>query len=238
MDLNLLLANGESPITRSLPKQVARKLGTRIVSGELPAGSLLPNEKSLCEQLGVSRTVVREAIKLLSSKGLIQVRPGDGTRVLDESFWELLDHDVLAWQFEAGTSSDNFADLIELRLMFEPSASELAARRATNEALKRISVALQKMRDTVGIANSFVLADAEFHLSILDACGNTYLRALSPLIYAGLLSSISTTNSSIEQNLTSLPFHEAVERAIVSRDTAGARDAMLTLLRDASARLG
>jgi DNA-binding FadR family transcriptional regulator len=237
MDLMHLLANGEAPPTRSLPMQVARSLGIRIAAGELEAGSLLPDENALCVRLGVSRTVVREAMKLLAAKGLIEVRPGAGTRVLDRNSWQMLDHDVLAWQYEAGISGKQFQDLMELRLMFEPAAAELAARRGTPEAKAQISDAVDRMRETVGVANEFAVADASFHLAILRACANSYLNGLQAVIYAGLLGSIKKTNSSLELNQASVPYHEAVARAIARGDTAGARDAMLTLLKDAGARL-
>src|SRR5215471_14211518 len=124
---------------------VVHDIGVRILRGELQPGQLLPNEDELGGSLGVSRTVLREAIKVLAAKRLVESRPKTGTRVRPRDDWNLLDPDVLAWQLAAGPVERFVSDLFELRQMIEPPAAAIAARRATPAEIRRIAQAYAAM---------------------------------------------------------------------------------------------
>lgn len=124
---------------RSLFGQVLEGLGSRIVRGELQPGQTLP-ETELCRDLGASRTVVREVLKTLSAKGLVDTRTRTGTRVLEATHWNLLDLDVLGWRYAAMPRMQFFRELFELRRMIEPNAAALAAERATAPDIKAIAM--------------------------------------------------------------------------------------------------
>ncbi|SDL40091.1 regulatory protein, gntR family, partial [Dyella jiangningensis] len=120
---------------RTLYGHVMRELGQRIVSGKVKPGEILPREESLAESLQVSRTALREALKVLSAKGLIESRTGVGARVLEERHWNQLDTDVLNWRC-ASMPTDDFVDkLVEMREIIEPAAAAAAARRRTEAQL-------------------------------------------------------------------------------------------------------
>ena len=111
--------------------QVAQKLAVTIITGAVRAGELLPNEDDLRSDISVSRTAYREAVKVLTAKGLVEARPKSGTRAAPRDRWNLLDPDVLSWHFEADPNEKFIRDLFELRRFVEPSAARLAAQRRT-----------------------------------------------------------------------------------------------------------
>ena len=115
--------------TRSLHGQVAHQIGERILRGDIAPGQSLPNEADLSEELNVSRTALREAIKVLAAKGLLESRPKTGTRVRSRDNWNMLDPDVLAWLFADGPNAAASEMLFEIREIFEPSAAAMAATR-------------------------------------------------------------------------------------------------------------
>src|SRR3989442_812151 len=130
---------------RTYPRQglhgaLVHEIGVRILSGEIEPGEALPTEDELTGDVAASRTVLREAVKVLAAKRLVQSRPKTGTRVRPRSEWNLIDPDVLAWQLEAGPTREFFEDALELRQLIEPAAARLAAHRATDEEI----VALEK----------------------------------------------------------------------------------------------
>src|SRR6476620_11614265 len=131
---------------RGLHGQVVHQVGVSIVRGELEPGELMPDDAIVAEP-SVSRTVVREAIKVLAAKGLVESRPKTGTRVRPRSDWNLIDPDVLAWQLKAGPTREFLEDALELRRMIEPGAARLAAARATDEEIEALEQALAAMRE-------------------------------------------------------------------------------------------
>lgn len=228
---------GSAALATSLPSQVARELGRRVVSGAYGSGSLIEDEGALATRYNVSRTVIREAVKILSSKGLLDVRRGIGTRVEPRSSWKLLDEDVLAWHQSAAPRADTLKQLVEMRLTLEPNAARWAAERADADDLEAIAGAVDRMEQSLGIAEAFVVADAGFHRAVLRAAHNEFLSALEGIIYAALLTSIRLTNVDPEENKSSIPFHRAVSDAIASRDQEAAEHGMRQLLDDATLRL-
>ena len=112
-----------SGVTPGLAIQISRELGRRIVAGSFPEGGLIDDENRLCSRFGVSKSVVREAIKLLVSKGLLEVRRGSGTRVRRRASWNLLDDDVLAWHQGIEPKPEFLRQLMDVRQIVEPNAA-------------------------------------------------------------------------------------------------------------------
>lgn len=224
-------------LTPSLSSEVAVQVGCSIVTGDYAPGDLLEDESTLAVRFGVSRTVVRDAMKVLVGKGLLEVRRGIGTRVKPREEWGLLDDDVMAWQLSAPANAEILLQLAETRQLFEPQAAAWAAERATCSELDEITSAIQAMRDNVENTQKFVIADARFHRSVLRAAHNEFLLALAGIIYSALLSSIRLTNPDSQINRRILPFHEDVSDAIVRRDSDAAKDKMAFLITDAVCRI-
>ncbi len=165
---------------------IARKLGVAIVAGRIKPGETLDNEVDSSEQMSVSRTAYREAVRILAAKGLVESRPKRGTQVCPKEAWHLLDPEVLAWFFESRPSQDFLMGLFELRLIIEPAAAALAADRRTPDDLARMRDALQRMeRHGLAVADGQT-ADREFHDAILTATRNPALVALSSGIGAAV----------------------------------------------------
>lgn len=225
-------------LTPSLASQLARELGRRIVAGSYPPGRLLEDETALAERYQVSRSVVRDAVKILVGKGLLEVRRGIGTRVRDRSHWGLLDDDVLAWYQSAPPDSDFFRQLMDIRKVMEPKAARWAAERAGEEQLAEIKAAIECMERETGAVEDFIIADARFHRAILRAAQNEFLVAMEGVIFSALLSSIRLTNRDPRENAESIPFHRAVYEAIAARDAGRAELCMSRLLGDTDERLG
>jgi len=222
---------------QNLCGQVVHDLGRRIVRGEVQPGDALPQEPSLCEELGVSRTVVREAVKVLTAKGLVDSRPKRGTVVRPNRAWNMLDAEVLQWRIEADPDGQHLSHLTELRLAIEPVAAAMAASRASDKDLEPIAEAFAEMVDSVTSLEKFLEADQRFHVEVLHASGNPFFAPVANVVSSALLSSLRVTNRKPEDNVTSLPVHERVLKAIRARDSAGAEKAMKALLSDAAARI-
>jgi DNA-binding FadR family transcriptional regulator len=147
-------------------------LGEAIVAGRYAAGASIPPEPKLCEELGVSRTVIREAVKSLIAKGLVSTGPKVGTRVLPEDDWNWFDPDVIFWQAQAGLTPEFLRDLQDLRRVVEPAAVRMAAERATPQDIAEIEAAYQGMRRAVEEGGDYVTYDLQFHQGLLRACWN------------------------------------------------------------------
>ena len=221
----------------SLSAQVAREIGKRIVAGKPQPGNLLDDEDTLARQYRVSRSVIRDAIKTLSGKGLVEVRRGRGTTVRARSQWGLLDDDVIAWQQSVPADAGMLSQLMDLRRVLEPKAARWAAERGSDESHARILAAVERMEAEKGAVEDFVVADARFHRAILHATENEFLIALEGVIFSALLSSIRLTNDDPRSNEKSLPFHREVYQAIAARDGDRAERVMETLLGDTAERL-
>ena len=209
---------------------MAHTLGLRIVQGEFPEGRTLPTESELCVELSVSRTALREAMKALAAKGLVESRPKTGTRVCERRNWNLLDPDILAWLYTAGLNRDHYDALSEVRRIVEPAAARLAARRASEEDLGKIRRAFQGLCDAGEDVEAGIEPDVKFHLSILEAAGNPFLAPLGALIRSALAESFRLSSSLPDAQQRSLQRHGAVLEAIEAGDGAAAEAAMRTLI--------
>jgi DNA-binding FadR family transcriptional regulator len=171
---------------RGLGGQIVEDLGRRIVQGELPPGSTIDVDQ-LESQHAVSRTVVREAVKVLIAKGLLDARPKRGTFVRSRTQWNLLDGDVMSWR-DDGQEPDPqlLSDLAEVRGAVEPQAARLAAERRNADDLLEMEVALQQMRDSTDHLESHLASDLRFHRAVLAASHNELLVRLEVVLEPAL----------------------------------------------------
>ena len=216
--------------TRNVHGQTLDHLGQAIVGGRYPPGTSIPPEPTLCEELGISRTVVREAVKSLVAKGLLVTGPKLGTRVLPSDQWNWFDPDVVAWHSRIGLTREFLRDLQELRRVVEPAGVRLAAERATAQDIADLETAYAGMKDAIEYGGDYVLHDLHFHQGLLRAGHNRMLVQMSKALGALLRTSfeISTTRTDGPKN--SLPLHRAVLDAVIARQPAKAERAILVLI--------
>lgn len=205
-------------------------LGEAIVSGRYVAGASLPPEPALCAELGVSRTVVREAVKSLIAKGLITTGPKVGTRVLSEDHWNWFDADVIVWQSKAGLTPEFLRDLQDLRRVVEPAAMRLAAVRATAQDLADIELAYAGMRRAVEEGGDYVTFDLLFHQGLLKASRNRMLVQMSKVLGALLRTSFEISTRRKNGPQISLPMHREVLDAVIAHDPDRAEKAIQQLI--------
>ena len=233
-------AGRKAPATTSrgsLHRSVAQDIGARILNGEFAPGTLLPNEAEWCKSFGVSRTAVREAIKMLMGKGLIISRPRIGSRVLPRAQWNLLDRDVLGWYVAAAKQSHFLAHMQQVREILEPETAALAAANHTAEQMQAIEEAFEAMAAAKTLA-AWNDADVKFHFAILQAAGNELLVPLGLVIESALGSMFSYTARQKGDVGRTLPGHERILVAIRARRPNAARAAVRKLLGDTSRIVG
>lgn len=208
---------------------VVNRIGRRIVKGELPPGEILPEQGELSRMLGVSRTVVREATKVLAAKGLVESRSKRGTLVLPRSEWRLLDPDVLGWLTEDGLDSEFLGSMFEVRSIIEPAAVTLAAERATADDLAAIQAAFAAMANAAD-EDAYLEADVRFHAVLVAATHNDHLvhvvGAFGPALQAGLRAATRRGWDWPDFLEYSLGPHREVLQAVMARDGAEAARAM------------
>lgn len=209
---------------------VLNQVGQRILRGDLVPGAALPNAEDWSAAEGVSRTVLREALKVLAGKGLVESRPKTGTRVRPRAHWNFLDPDVLAWRYATAAGGDDARTLFELRRAIEPMAAALAAERATPEQVRELETVLAEMEEAADDAERFAEPDLVFHQSILRMTGNELIGSLAAVIETALVMSFRLSNDNPRGQRHSLPLHRDVVRHIAAKDAESARRALLTLL--------
>jgi GntR family galactonate operon transcriptional repressor len=224
-------AGNDGPLTRNIHDFLANRLGTEIVGGTFPPGSLLPSEVDLRQRFGISRTALREAFRVLNAKGLIVSRPKIGTRVRPKADWNMLDPDVLAWHLQIAPTDDFITHLFQLRQMVEPPAAALAATSCDDQTLARIAAAYADMERYKDGSGDLIRADLRFHQAILEATGNHFIGAFGSLIHAALICSFELgwqSAATMQQNR--LLQHRAVLDAIGEAKPNQARARMAALL--------
>ncbi|MCD7059558.1 FadR/GntR family transcriptional regulator [Pelagibacterium xiamenense] len=221
-------------------KTVVKQLAQRILNREWKPGTALPTEPELCEELNVSRSALREAIKVLGSKGLVTTRPRVGTVIQPNDDWNLLDEDLLRWSMDLAPSPQLVLSLIEARQVIEPAAARFAASRASAqdiEPLERAYADMARYKDAQDFA-AFNQADIDFHKALLRASGNVVFHQLANIIGAALAYSFRLTIERAREPGASLPNHGEVIERIRARDTEGAYASMSRLLNIAIVDLG
>jgi DNA-binding FadR family transcriptional regulator len=217
--------------------QIVHAIGRQILSGKIRPGDALPTLPGL----SASRTVLREVIKVLAAKGLVESRPKTGTRVRPRNAWNLLDPDVLAWQGDGAASAAFLKQLTEVRLIVEPAAAELAAARAGSTELQTLEKAFLDMEAALGGPaedySAFDQADMRFHQAIVRACGNDLLEQMSQFVYSALLVSFQATSRLPGRARASLPDHRSILEAIREGDAGRAAQAMRSLVRSTAGEI-
>jgi DNA-binding FadR family transcriptional regulator len=216
---------------RGLHGQLVQQLGQMIVSGDLGADRpLVPEE--IGQRFEVSRTVVRESLRVLEAKGLVSARPNVGTRVRPVGDWNLLDPDIIEWRAFGPQRDDQRRELCELRLTIEPLAARLAAGDIADDVRQRLGDMVDIMTHALGQGDSltFSRADAEFHGLLIQAAGNRMLEHLSGIVGAALQVSGGATSCCELATETSVAVHQRILEAIASGEPAAAETAMRHLL--------
>jgi len=220
------------PVTRSyagrgLHGQTVETLALRILGGEIGEGDTI-EVPALEAELGVSLTVVREALRVLAAKGLVDARQKRGTFVRPRDSWQLLDPDVIRWQFADHTDQGLLDNLSEIRGIIEPAAARLAAQRRTDEDLEALQAAVQEMDAAVDPAAA-VEADLRFHRALLTATHNELLSRMEVILATGLAARDRLVHG-IDHTDNPAPAHAEVLDAIGASDSSAAEAAMHSLL--------
>lgn len=208
--------SGDAIQRDSLHERVVQRLGQRIVGGEYRPGDVLPREDALAEQLAISRTALREALKVLSAKGLVEAKPAVGTRVRAPRWWHQLDPDVLAWRSARVPTEDYVAKLIQMREMVEPMAAGIAAEVRTTQQLAELDTQYSAMANAQ-TAYDWAEADVAFHHAVLQATNNELIVSLFAVVASSLATFLKLSAQAVEKFNHSLPLHQAVVEAIRDR---------------------
>ena len=215
---------------RNLTFGMLDALGRAIVTGRYD-GARFPTEAELATGHMVSRSVTREAVKMLTAKGLLTARPRRGTTVQPASCWNLFDPDVLRWLLERKFSLELLRQFSELRIAIEPAAAALAARAGDAAAIARVADGYRRMEQADAAGEDPLEADIAFHVAVLEASGNPFYLQFRDVVATALRTSIRFTND-LEGRTASLPAHRGVLRAIEARKPERARAAMATIIAD------
>lgn len=218
----------------NLSEQVTNDLGRAIVAGEYSCESGLPTEAQLCEEYGISRTAVREAVKMLAAKGLISSRPRQGISVEQPSNWNLYDTSVLSWLLDSSPSLHVLKEFLQMRLAIEPQAAALAAEFALDEDIDQIEKAVEAMRvAAVDPSASMHDADLAFHTSVLFASRNRFFFQLRDFISTALNVSIQHTTPAKANDMAVAEDHAKICTAIRNRQPERAKNLMTHLIDEA-----
>ncbi len=223
----------------NLSDQLLHDIGRQIVHGELLPGDILPKVEILSELKGVSRTVVREALKGLAARRLVESSTKVGTVVCPRTEWQWWDPDLLLWASELKENKQFLMQLTEVRLAIEPAAVQLAAKNANEEDIKNIHSCFQELEKSLDDESAWIKADYEFHNSILVASHNELMLSLVQTLRKALEQSRQKTIQVLKEKTTAdyqkpteevLARHKAVMEAICARDGALAHQKMQELL--------
>ena len=223
-------ASDRPQLGRNLTYGLLDSLGRAIVTGRYDDAAF-PTEAELAKQHAVSRSVTREAVKMLTAKGLLSARPRQGTSVQPAASWNLFDSDVLRWILERQFTIELLVQFSQLRIAIEPEAAALAARFATAVDQARIAAGLARMEAAERGEEDPLEADIAFHVAILEASQNPFYAQFREVVATALRTSIRFTNR-IKGRTASIADHGAVQRAIATHDPANARAAMQRLIGD------
>lgn len=213
---------------RNLTYGLLELLGRGIVTGKYALEDF-PTEGELSKRFGVSRSVTREAVKMLSAKGLVDGRPKTGTYVLPDKSWNLFDTDVLRWHVDRAPPLRLLREFNELRRAIEPEAAELAAMRADRAEIAMVGAALDRMRAAEQGREDPLAAEVEFHLALLDASRNPFFRQFRAILAAVLPASVRFVHR-VSGRPADVAGHAAVHDAIAAYEPDAARKAMRQLL--------
>jgi len=218
---------------QNLTYSIANHIGIAIVTGVYSKDNPIPIEADLSKEYGASRPVLREAVKMLTAKGLLGARPRRGTWVQPEAHWNLLDPDVLGWLLQRKFSTALLIEFTELRLAVEPAAAMLAARTAGAAEKAALSAAIGRMQAAERGDDDPLESDIAFHVAVLQASGNRFYAQLTGFTATALRFSIRMTNRYKGVRLASVAVHKKVSDAILAGKPAAAGEAMRRLIQEA-----
>lgn len=215
----------------SLTENVTKQIISQIILGRFKPGEMLPTEEQLCERLGVSRSVVREAMRSVSGAGMTSSHQGRGTVVLDSGLWNEFSPDILQTRVDVGAAGEFLGDFIELRMILECQAAGLAAERAEQAQLDNMRSRLNTMESALDDVDAFIAADLAFHNAMIHATGNTMIIRLFDLLQPMLLTARKQghhpdANGRQRDRHGDAAEHRAVFECIEARNPQGARQAM------------
>jgi DNA-binding FadR family transcriptional regulator len=218
----------------SLARAVTAELVERIVRGVHPSGTPLPPEPALCEAFSVSRTVVREAVKILQEKGLVQVRQGAGTMVTSPAMWDMLDELVLAATIAQDDSLTILDDLVVTRRVLESDMANVAARLAGPDIVERLRILVDQMDELVDDHVTYADSDRAFHDTIMQASGNRIARGVVRALESQVVNTARYTGRTeralcVASNLG----HRRIYERIAAHDPDGAAEAMFDHITEA-----
>jgi DNA-binding FadR family transcriptional regulator len=216
----------------SITFDVTNHIGREIISGHYPPGSTLPNEAEISAKFEVSRSAVREAVKMLTAKGLVESRPRRGTQVLPSSGWNFFDREVLGWLRDGNPDPTVIVELLQLRLGVEPQAAFIAATSGTDEQIAAVGRAYEQMERAADGRGDPVAADGVFHGAIITATNNRFFQPFGSLIRTALTVTAPTTNAIFGHSVGDLVAHKKVVDALNGRSAGEARDTMMVMLAD------
>jgi DNA-binding FadR family transcriptional regulator len=225
--------SGSLPPSRNLTGRIVHDLGRAIVTGKFTRDTPFPVEAELCRQYAASRPVVREAVKMLTAKGMLRPVQRSGTVVQPEDAWNLLDPDVLRWLLEREFSVELLIDFTEMRMSIEPRAAGLAAYSATGPQRQAILHAIDRMFAAEKGEDDPLESDIAFHTAVLDASNNRFMRQFTDLSETTLRFSIRRTNAYKGVSTPSASDHNVVAQAIVRGEAEAAARKMSLLIRGA-----
>jgi DNA-binding FadR family transcriptional regulator len=214
---------------------LAQRMGTDIVTGRNQPGTVLPGEIELADNFGVSRSVIRESLRMLAAKGLVESRPKTGTRVRARAEWNLLDPEMLGWMFEGAPPLGFVRSLFQLRMIVEPAAAELAAQQRSARQLSEMGFALETMSRQGLASDEGRAADEQFHALILEATENELLVSLSATIAAAVRWTTFFKYRGDKRPRDPMPEHRTLFEAIANSDATGAGAATRALIDQARA---
>jgi DNA-binding FadR family transcriptional regulator len=216
---------------RNLTHQLVHDLGSKITEGIYAVGGRLPSEADLCIQFNISRTATREAVKMLTAKGLISSRPRQGITVVDFKHWNLFDADVLNWILLGKPDLYLLRHFLQLRLAIEAEAAYLASQNANEDDLITIENALIRMKDATTGQDDTHEADIEFHQSVISATNNPFFKQLINFITTALKVNIRFTNRMIAVTEDEYQAHVEIFEFIKNRNSQAAFDAAMVTQR-------
>lgn len=217
--------------------QVVHALGAAIVRGELGPGSPVPTEDELVSRFEVGRSALREGVKVLAGKGLLESRTSAGTRVRPRESWNLLDPDVLRWRYSEDPSPADIRALADLRVALEPGAARLAAESASAAQRSVIAAAMAALWARVEAPDEFIAADLAFHRAVFAACNNDLLLYIHDVASVALGAIRPLHTHSVAHNRETLPVHQQVAEAIQRGHHRKAEAAMREIVEGARADL-
>ncbi len=217
----------------NLTFRIMEDLGVAIVTGRYSKDNPFPIEASLCETYAVSRSVLREAVKMLTAKGLLSARPRHGTWVQPEKNWNFFDPDVLRWLLERKLSYALLIEFTQMRMAVEPFAAGQAAQFANRAEIAAILQALGRMTAAERGDDDPLTADIAFHVAVMKASGNRFYKQLCDMIDTALRISIRMTNHLKGVRQASVADHQAVADAILRGDAGAATEAMHVMIAEA-----